>query len=77
MVEKELTRGEKSIYNRLNLLFREMALNNLCIFVNDGTLEVYRGGNAPHLPDGRVDNTKSIMAFCGPSFCTFDGGATL
>lgn len=43
----DLTKEEKSIQRRMDRLLRDMKKANLRIFVNDSTLEVYRG-EVPH-----------------------------
>ena len=79
MLFSELSEQERSVYLRLDRLLGDMKKAGLCIFVNDGTLEVYRGKSAPHTRlDGGVDNTQSIMSFIsGGKYCSCDGGATL
>ena len=73
----DLTKEEKSIHRRMDRLLRDMKKANLCIFVNDSTLEVYRG-EVPHTGiAGAVDNTKSVMSFFDIEYCGTDGGATL
>ena len=73
----ELTKDEMSIKRRVDRLLRDMERAGLCLFVNDGTLEVYRG-NVPHAEkSGMVDSTKAIMSFFDPKYCPMDGGATL
>ena len=73
----DITDKEESIHRRLSRVFRDMREANLCIFVNDGTLEVYRGQTPPRKRNGAVDNRNDIMSFSGEPYCTFDGGATL
>ena len=74
---EDLTKEEKSIQRRMDRLLRDMKKANLCIFVNDSTLEVYRG-EVPHTGfAGAVDNTKSVMSFFDIEYCGIDGGATL
>ena len=73
-----LSEKEQSIYLRIDRLLRDMKKAGLCIFINDGTFEVYRGVTPPHTRfDGSVDNTKSIMEFQKEEYCCCDGGATL
>lgn len=79
MTFPELSKQEQRIYLRLDRLLRDMKNAGFCIFVNDGTLEVYRGEEAPHTRfDGSVDNEQSIISFIsGGDYCSCDGGATL
>ena len=77
MLFSDLTKKEQSIYLRIDRLLRDMKKANLCIFVNDGTLEVYRGEVPPFRPDGLVDNTQTVMDFFKSEYCGCDGGATL
>lgn len=78
MTYSELTKEEKSIYLRIDRLLRDMKKAELCIFINDGTFEVYRGESPPFTRfDGGVDNTQSIMSFVNEDYCYCDGGATL
>ena len=72
-----LTKEEKGIRRRMDRLLRDMKRANLCIFVNDSTLEVYHGSIPFTRFDGSVDNTKAIMSFFNPDYCQMDGGATL
>lgn len=78
MTYLELTKEEKSIYLRIDRLLRDMKKAGLCIFINDGTFEVYRGETPPHTRfDGSVDNTQALMSFVKDDYCYCDGGATL
>lgn len=78
IVSNDLPKREQSIYRRIDSLLRDMKKAGLCIFINDGTFEVYRGETPPHTRfDGSVDNTKSIMSFQKKEYCYCDGGATL
>lgn len=72
-----ITKDEESIHRRIDRLLRDMNKAGLCIFMNDGTLEVYRGQTPPRDKWGAVENSKSLMSFFDNAYCPMDGGATL
>lgn len=71
------TKAEMSIHRRIDRLLRDMQKAGLCIFMNDGSLEVYRGKTPPRDRWGAVENSKSLMSFFDVEYCPMDGGATL
>lgn len=77
MLYSDMTKQEQSIYLRIDRLLRDMKKAGLCIFLNDGMLEVYRGNEPPRDRWGAVENSKSLMDFFKEEYCPMDGGATL
>ena len=79
MLYEDLTKEEQSIYRRLDRVFKDMAKAHLSIFIDDGTLRVFRGDSPPMTrktgEELGLDNEQSIMDFNGTEHCAFDGGS--
>lgn len=62
-------------FKKVENLLLEATQNGYCMFVNDGTVQFFKGANPPRNKWGMVEEQKALYS-CDIRICA-DGGATL